>query len=173
MRVKKIVCFLVMAFLLNVNCFAVSWGRDYPSYVDQSAAAFIECQTVLGKGSIILPLNYQENTIGFYGSGNNLCNLLSSTVNGIFVTESGNQYTVRATRNNYFEYSTSSGYSTYYTDLNVTQIYNSNVQIYDFTGSGRGYAEDRLQDSKSVLIVMSGVFVLAAVVYYCKRKVSI
>ena len=158
--IKKVLSVLLV--LLLCSAFVVSAsavGGDYPVYSPVSGGAFVECQTVLGRGVLVLPINYRSESIGFIGTGNSLCNLLSSTINGYFYTEAGVQYVVRATRQAVFEYSTVSGYQTYYTDLDVTQIYNTNVELVDYSGS-RSYKPYDIYESV-VIILLTVLMILS------------
>ena len=112
--------------------YAADYGTTYPQYVKQSNACFIECDTALGKGSIVLPVNYKRDYIGFYGStGFDVMNLYSTTISGQFVLENGTTYSIRAQGFSKFQYQTDEGYYNNYYDLNVSNIYNTNVMFSD------------------------------------------
>lgn len=58
--------------LLSVCCLpvcAVEYSTEYPSYVPISGGAYIEVQSTLGRGALVFPNQYQNNTFGFSGSG--------------------------------------------------------------------------------------------------------
>ena len=112
--------------------YAAEYGGTYPDYVNQSFSCFVECNTSLGKGSLVLPVNYRKDCIGFYGkSGTDLFNITSGTISGQFVLTNGTTYNVRAQGFSKFQYQTQDGYYNNYTDLNLSQIYNTNVQFMD------------------------------------------
>ena len=112
--------------------YAAEYGTTYPDYVKQSSACFVECDTSLGKGALVFPVNYKKDCIGFYGkSGTDLFNITSSTISGQFVLTNGTTYNVRAQGFSKFQYQTQDGYYNNYTDLNISQIYNTNVQLSD------------------------------------------
>lgn len=113
---------------------AVDYGKTYPMYLSQSGGCFIECETTLGKGAIIIPANYQSDYIGFYGDGSNLMNIQSSSISGYFVTVKGTVYNVRASGLSVFQYQETSDYYNRWYDLNITKIYNTNVQFTDNKG---------------------------------------
>lgn len=125
--------FIGLFIVLSVfPVYAADYGAVYPQYVKQSNACFIECDTVLGKGSLVFPINYQRDYIGFYGSsGTEVMNLYSSSITGQFVLENGTTYTVRAQGFSKFQYQSQEGYYNSYYDLNVSTIYNTNVQFSD------------------------------------------
>lgn len=138
MKGRKIKCLIysvifTLGFIVSL-CFpayAAEYGRQYPAYLKQSAACFVECQTNLGKGSIVLPQNYQYNYLGFSGQGSNIMNLQSSSISGQFVQENGTSYEVRASGFSTFQYYYSNGSWGSYYDLTVSQIYNTNIQFTD------------------------------------------
>lgn len=137
MKGKKFKClaFSVIFTLLFIvsSCFpifAAEYGEQYPSYLKQSGGCFIECQTNLGKGSLVFARNYQYDYIGFYGGDSNLMNLQSGSISGQFVLTNGTTYDVRATGFSTFEYYNSGDWGRYY-DLTVSQIFNTNVQLTD------------------------------------------
>lgn len=138
MKGRKIKCSIFSAIftLLFIGslCFptyAAEYGRQYPAYLKQSAACFIECQTNIGKGTVVLPRNYQYNYIGFSGKDSNIMNLQSSSISGQFVLENGTLYEVRASGFSTFQYYYSNGSWGSYYDLSVSQIYNTNIQFTD------------------------------------------
>lgn len=137
MKGKKFKClaFSVIFTLLFIvsSCFptfAAEYGEQYPSYLKQSGGCFIECQTNLGKGSLVFARNYQYDYIGFYGGNSNLMNLQSGSISGQFVLTNGTTYDVRATGFSTFEYYNAGDWGRYY-DLTVSQIFNTNVQLTD------------------------------------------
>lgn len=122
---------LVFIALLCFPTFAADYGRQYPPYLKQSAACFVECQTNLGKGTVVLPRNYQYNYIGFSGKGSNIMNLQSTSISGQFVLENGTLYEVRASGFSTFQYyDSNSNWGSYY-DLTISSIYNTNIQFTD------------------------------------------
>ncbi len=126
---------VLFAVFSSFPVYAVDYGTTYPQYVKQSNACFVECDTALGKGSIVFPVNYQKEYIGFYGSsGCELMNLYSNTITGQFVLENGTTYSVRASGFSKFEYQSTNGYYNNYYELNVTKIYNTNVEFSDSLG---------------------------------------
>ena len=134
-KIKCLICSAIFTSLFIVSLcfptFAAEYGRQYPVYLNQSAACFVECQTNLGKGTIVLPRNYQYEYIGFSGSGSNVMNLQSSSISGQFVLENGTSYEVRASGFSTFQYYSNNGNWGSYYDLTVSQIYNTNVQFTD------------------------------------------
>lgn len=162
-KLKCLSCSVIFTFLFIVSlCFptyAAEYGAQYPNYVNQSGGCFIECQTNLGKGSIVFANNYQEDTIGFYGSGSNLMNISNSTVSGYFVLENGTTYDVRASGFSTFQYYTGNNWGSY-TDLTVSRIYNTNVQLTDEQGD-RANTIYELGNFEKLVIVLLGLILIA------------
>lgn len=99
MKRSKKVCLsfcvtFILLFTVSLCCpiYAAEYGGQYPPYLEQSGSCFIECQTNLGRGTIVVPLNYTNDTFGFYGDGSQVMNLTSYTISGYFVTQSGITY---------------------------------------------------------------------------------
>ena len=138
MKRNKKVCLsfcvtLILLFTVSLCCpiYAAEYGGQYPAYLEQSGSCFIECQTNLGRGTIVVPLNYTNDTFGFYGDGGQVMNLTSYTISGYFVTQSGTTYEMRFTSFSTPQYVYSSDWSSRYQDLTVTAIYNTNVSFLD------------------------------------------
>lgn len=134
-KLKCLSLFVVFIGVFTMSlCFPVcaeEYGAQYPSYVNQSGGCFIECQTNLGKGTLMLPVNYCKETIGFSGKQYNLMNITSSTVSGYFVLENGTSYNVRASGFSTFQYQSNDDYYSRYYDLTISQIYNTNCFFVD------------------------------------------
>ncbi len=127
---------LIGVFIMSL-CFPVyaeEYGAQYPSYVNQSGGCFIECQSNLGKGTLILPMNYCKDTFGFSGQHYNVMNITNSTVSGYFVLENGTTYNARASSFNTFQYQSNDDYYSRWYDLTVSKIYNTNAQFIDNNG---------------------------------------
>lgn len=160
MKGRKIKCSIFSAIFIflfiGLLCFptyAADYGRQYPPYLKQSAACFVECQTNLGKGTVVLPQNYQYNYIGFSGKGSNIMNLQSSSISGQFVLENGTSYEVRASGFSTFQYYDSNGNWGSYYDLTVSQIYNTNVQFADDQGD-RGNVIYNFSNYQKFIVVL-------------------
>lgn len=167
-KLKCLSCSAIFTLLFIVSlCFptyAAEYGNQYPGYVNQSGGCFVECQTNLGKGSIIFAINYQEDTIGFYGTGNNLMNISNSAVSGYFVSENGTTYDIRASGFSTFQYYTGNNWGGY-TDLTVSQIYNTNVQFTDAQGD-RGNTFYNFSNFEKILLCL-GFLLFAMSIIHC------
>lgn len=147
---------LIGVFIMSLcfPSFAEEYGAHYPSYVNQSGGCFIECQTNLGKGTLILPVNYCENTFGFSGEYYNVMNITNGTVSGYFVLENGTSYNARASSFSTFQYQSNEDYYSRWYDLTVSQIYNTNAQFTDNNGD-RGNSVFDLDTTENLLIIIA------------------
>ena len=170
---KCLSCLLVFIGLftgcLSFQCYAAEYGAIYPDYLSQSSACFVECETYLGKGSIVLPVNYKNDIIGFYGEDYELFNCTSSTITGQFVLEDGTTFTCRATSFNKFEVRSSDDYYNQYSELGVMQIYNTNVEFLDDTGE-RGNTIYSFTPFEQIVIVLL-LFIVVLFVLLLLKKV--
>lgn len=163
-KIKCLICSAIFTLLfigsLCFPTFAAEYGRQYPEYLKQSSACFVECQTNLGKGAIVLPRNYQYDYIGFSGKGSNIMNLQSSSISGQFVLENGTSYEVRASGFSTFQYYDSNGNWGSYYDLTVSQIYNTNIQFTDEQGNRGNVIYNYSNFQKFLLVIGTLIFVL-------------
>lgn len=163
-KIKCLICSAIFTLLfigsLCFPTFAAEYGRQYPAYLKQSAGCFIECQTNLGKGSIVLPRNYQYEYIGFSSSGSNVMNLQSSSISGQLVLENGTSYDVRASGFSTFQYYSNNGNWGSYYDLTVSQIYNTNVQFTDEQGDRGNVIYNFSNFQKFLVVICTLIFVL-------------
>lgn len=158
---KRFICVIavLVVFLQLMVVGVYAYGNEYPAYSTVSGGAWVECNTILGRGVLIIPVDYLNQSLGFTGSGYKLLNCMNSTINGIFICQNGTQYTVRATRFNYIEYvSSTGGGGTTYSDLNISTIYNTNMEFVDYTELGRG--EKTEKPSVEVLLIGLAVILL-------------
>lgn len=181
MKRSKKVCLsfcvtFILLFTVSLCCpiYAAEYGGQYPAYLEQSGSCFIECQTNLGRGTIVVPLNYTNDTFGFYGDGSQVMNLTSYTISGYFVTQSGTTYEMRFTSFSIPQYVYSSDWSSRYQDLTVTAIYNTNVSFVDDIGD-RGSEIYNFSSFQTVIIaILLGLvlFVVGWLVLYivCGRR---
>lgn len=137
---KKILLFIttfVIVLSFSTSAFAQEYGYTFPNYVQYSGGCYIEVNSSIGKGTIVCPITYQNNTFSFRNrTGYNVLNCTNSTVSGYFITAGGTQYTLRFTAFNTAEVRLSTTTSTY-TALTVNNILNTNVNFMDNTDSER------------------------------------
>lgn len=164
---------LIGVFIMSLcfPSFAEEYGAQYPNYVNQSGGCFIECQTNLGKGTLILPVNYCEDTFGFSGEHYNVMNITNSTVSGYFVLENGTSYNARASSFSTFQYQSNEDYYSRWYDLTVSQIYNTNAQFTDNNGD-RGNSIFNLSRVEQFLIMILGSILITLVAFMISHSLG-
>lgn len=138
---KKIIVFIISLMcliLVPISAYAQEYGSEYPDYIDYSGGAYIEVQSTLGRGTFVLQDTYKSGFIGFFGTGYNICNLSSSTVNGKFVSTDGDIYDVRFSSYSIPQYYYTSGMNREWRNIYTTEIYNTNCEFIDETDLERG-----------------------------------
>ena len=165
---KKAVVCLAFLVVLSSSVFAVEYSTEYPSYVPISGGAYIEVQSTLGRGSLVFPNQYQNNTFGFSGSGLNLCNITYSTVSGYFYSASGSPVQVRFQRYNTLEYYYENGsWGNEWRPVTISAIYNTNVRFIDNTTLTRAQEGPIFDDGQRTMIPLVIVLLLVAVIGIC------
>lgn len=129
--------FIIIFCYIVIPAGAQQYNTNYPSYIPYVGAKFVEVNSSLGVGSVILSGTLQENSISIGRGSSNLYNCTSSNISGIFRTAQGVDYNIRATAYNEFQYAVSSGYQTTYYDLDVSQILATNIEFKDYSGSDK------------------------------------
>ena len=126
----------VMAFLLSFamvfSAHGAVYSTEFPSYIPLSGGAYFETNVAsLGQVSAVFPLQYKNDTFGFTGTGNNICNLTNSTVSGYLYRTNGTTYSCRFTRQGTLEYQATA--TATWTALSTSAISNTNIQFVDQT----------------------------------------
>ena len=170
---KKIMACLVLLSACFLPVCAVEYSTEYPSYVPISGGAYIEVQSSLGRGTLVFPRQYQNDTFGFSGSGFNLCNITYSTVSGYFYPASGNPVQVRFQRYNTLEYYRE-GVGGGWVAVTTSAIYNTNVRFIDNTTLTRAQESPVFTDGDKVYIPMFilffGLFLVSCFFWGALRK---
>lgn len=177
-RKVKILCSLgfIILYITLLCCpaYAVDYGVQYPDYVPQSSGCFIECNSNIGKGCLLLPYEFVDNSIGYYNN-NQFCNLTKSTINGVFITENGTSYSIRCTALGGFQYVYSTGYQSSYQDLTFNSIYNTNCTFLTENSENQNNVyhlsdTDKIIISLIVLIMFFNFFELSVLIIRGKSK---
>ena len=94
-------------------------------------------------------------------------NITSSTISGQFVLTNGTTYNVRAQGFSKFQYQTQDGYYNNYTDLNISQIHNTNVQFSDEQSDRENVIYDFSMYEKLVvsLILIFGCIIIGLLLF--------
>lgn len=131
-----IVAVFALCFLLSSSAFAIYYTNDYPVYLPFVGAKYVEVNTSLGRGSLVLSASIPDNYISVGMSNSNLYNNTSSTLYGTFRTQNGADYSIRFQSFSTPEYYTA-GYNPTYTALGITEILNTNIKFVDFNDTDK------------------------------------
>lgn len=129
---KKVIKICAVCFICFIICFqslvyASAYSEDYPNYLGIGNCAFIECNTNIGAGTFVFPIECRENKISFYNSY--LQNVTGSSISGKFIKYDGTTYEIRGQRLSNFQYVYSNGFNTEYRDFSVNSITNTNIKF--------------------------------------------
>lgn len=128
-RIIKIcaVCFISLIICSQFLVCASAYSEDYPDYLDIGNCAFIECNTNIGAGTFVFPIECRENKISFYNSY--IQNVTGSYISGKFILYDNTVYDVRGQNLSNFQYIYKSGYNTEYRDISINSITNTNINF--------------------------------------------
>lgn len=162
MNKKMLIFFLSLICLCSIplTCFAEEYGTEYPSYIPYSGGAYIEVQSTLGRGTLIVPDTYKTGYFGFSGSGYDLLNISNSTITGRYITNAGKVYNLRFSAYSVSQYYYESGVTREWLNLNVTKIYNTNVEFLDNTSLNRSNDIDVFDSDPFKYTVVGSLFLL-------------
>lgn len=128
-RIIKIcvICFISLIICSQFLVCASAYSEDYPDYLSIGNCAFIECNTNIGAGTFVFPIECRENKISFYNSY--LQNVTGSYISGKFILYDNTVYDVRGQGLSNFQYIYKNGYNTEYRDISVNSITNTNIKF--------------------------------------------
>lgn len=137
---KKITIFvltLILALGCTTTAFAMEYGNTFPNYVKYSGGCYIEVSSSVGKGTIIVPYNFKDNTFSFNTrSGFNILNCTNSTVSGRFIFANGTEYLLRFSSFDTCEIRQNNS-SYQWQSVTINSILNTNCNFMDNTDSDR------------------------------------
>lgn len=137
---KKITIFvltLIFALGCTTTAFAMEYGNTFPNYVKYSGGCYIEVSSSVGKGTIVVPNNFKDNTFSFNTrSGFNILNCTNSTVSGRFIFANGTEYLLRFSSFDTCEIRQNSS-SYQWQSVTINSILNTNCNFMDNTDSDR------------------------------------
>lgn len=165
-KILTILLTLVCVMSLPVTAFGADYGNEYPTYVKYSGGAYIEVQSTIGRGTIVLQDSYKSGFIGFTGNNYYLCNLSNSTITGRFILTNGTVYNCRFSAFEAPQYQTDSITNREWRYLNTTQIYNTNCEFIDNTSLERDNKID-LFDSDEYKYTTIALVVLQIILFFC------
>lgn len=128
-RIIKIcaVCFISLIICLQFLVYASAYFEEYPDYLGIGNCAFVECNSNIGAGVVVLPIECRKDKVSLYQT--NLQNVSDSYISGKFVTYDGTSTDIRAQSLGNFQYTIRSGYNTEYQDLVITTVTNTNINF--------------------------------------------
>lgn len=128
-RIIKIcaVCFICFIICFQSLVYASAYSEDYPDYLDIGNCAFIECNTNIGAGTFVFPIECRKDKISFYNSY--LQNVTGSYISGKFILYNNTVYDVRGQNLSNFQYIYKTGYNTEYRDITINSITNTNIKF--------------------------------------------
>lgn len=167
------VCFIFL-LLLCAPAFAYTYGSVYPDYLPSVGLKYVEVQSSLGRGSVIVSSSIPDTSLALSSVNNNLYNTTGSNISGIFRLSNGTDYTIRFTSYSYPEYATTSGYNTVWTALTVSEIYNTNFKFVDYKNMNKQndtfFVTDNVQRLYiSLFIVVIIVSLFNMLILLCRR----
>lgn len=129
---KRIIKICVVCFIIFIICFqslicASAYSEDYPDYLTIGNCSFIECNTSIGSGTFIFPIECRENKISYYNSY--LQNVTGSNIYGNFIKYDGTIYEIRGQDLSNFQYLYRTNYVNEYRDISVNSITNTNIKF--------------------------------------------
>lgn len=128
-RIIKIcaVCFICFIICFQSLVYASAYSEDYPDYLGIGNCAFVECNSNIGAGVVVLPIECRMDKVSLYQT--NLQNVSDGYISGKFVTYDGTSTDIRAQSLGNFQYIIRSGYNTEYQDLVITTVTNTNINF--------------------------------------------
>lgn len=170
---KVLLTFLLITVILISICFSASatFTSEMPDYVNYSGGAWFEIyDSVVGRCTVIFPLEFKDNIFGFSlsdtGLPSDIVNFSNSTIYGLVITSNGLEYSCRCSRFSTIEVQTStSSYSNYVTlNPDVVSLANSNML---FITDDTNYINDTVPDYGKFEIVMLAFIALCSFFSLC------
>ena len=154
---KLCVVFIIISGIL-LTCLITSYAYSnvYPEYLKYADCAYIEINSNLGVGCIVVPINYQFDNLTIYN--NSIANIGSGTITGYFIGSNGTTRQIRIQSLSTVQYYYTQGYQTYYEDLTFTSILNTNVNL----NSVSSQSQDKVYNftTPQIVIVVLLCFIL-------------
>lgn len=128
---------VILTVISAMPVFSIYYSDDYPDYIPFVGGKYIEVNTSLGVGSIIISSSVPDKYLSVGRNNSYIYNTSSSTVNGVFRLRNGTDYSIRFPAFDVAQYYTSGSYNPTYTTLTITQILNTNIEFLDYSGSDK------------------------------------
>lgn len=172
LKLKTFAVTLVLSLLVPLTAYCADYGQDFPTYIPYSGGAYCEVLSTLGRGSIIVQDTYKTGYFGFSGSGYSLCNLSNVSITGKYIAQNGSEYSCRFSSFSTAQYYYESGTTREWRDLNITSIYNTNIEFIDYTDNDRANQLDLFDSDPYKYFVVCGVAVqiILFIIFTFRRK---
>lgn len=143
---KRIIKICAAFFISLIICLqflvcASAYSEEYPDYLGIGNCAFVECNSNIGAGVVVLPIECRKDKVSLYQT--NLQNVSDGYISGKFVTYDGTSTDIRAQSLGNFQYTIRTGYNTEYQDLVITTVTNTNINF--------SLAEDTKENTVAVI----------------------
>lgn len=177
---KKALALLIGVMLLATPVSAESYSVVFPSWVPVSGGAWIEADTSQGRICVVVPFDYRIGYFGFSGSGYNAANITSNSITGTAYSQ-GNftyygrpssvqcRFTRMSTLEVYAPYQNNYGSTSYqWETLDITAIYNTNIDFIDDVGNRQNDAYKYDTTQKILILLFCSVVLLGALKIFGK-----
>lgn len=131
---SAVIITVVIAVISAVPSFSIYYPNEYPNYLPFVGAKYIEVNTSIGVGTIIISSSVPDKYLSVGYSNSYIYNNSSSTISGAFRLRNGTDYSIRFPAFDVAQYYTSGSYNPSYTTLTITEILNTNVEFVDYSG---------------------------------------
>lgn len=128
---------LVMAVIVlssTLPAFSIYYENNYPDYIPCVAVKYIEVNTSLGVGTIIVSSSVPDKYLSVGSSNSYIYNTTSNTIYGAFRLKNGGDYSLRWQSFDVAQYYTAGSYNPTYTVLTINSILNTNIEFQDYSG---------------------------------------
>jgi hypothetical protein len=131
---SAVVITAVFALMTAIPAFSIYYPNSYPSYIPFVGGKYIEVDTSLGVGSIIISSSVPDKYLSVGSANSYIYNTSSSSISGVFRLRNGTDYSLRFPAFDVAQYYTAGSYNPTYNTLTINQILNTNVEFQDFSG---------------------------------------
>lgn len=156
--------------LFGTVCAAQTYSETLPVWCPVSGGSWMEINTSLGQGVVVLPNTYRFNTFGFEGvSGYTPFNLTNSTVSGYIYFKNNTSYygNPKELQCRFSSFGTLQVYEPYqgnyngtsyrWTDISVSNILNTNIGFMDEAGDRQNDSYVYSTSEKCLILIFIGV----------------
>lgn len=131
---SAVIITVVITVISAIPAFSIYYPNEYPDYIPFVGAKYIEVNTSIGVGTIIVPSSIPDRYLSVGSSNSYIYNTTSSTISGVFRLRNGTDYSLRFSAFDVAQYYTAGSYNPTYNTLTITEILNTNIEFEDFSG---------------------------------------